>query len=111
MLEHNSKLNLVRIGSDITISSLKEIGSGLLASFHGIIGEIAIATVIRTLPEESEECPDCEFLPHCRGYFKWPERDYSCKGVKEIFRTLKNAAKGLKKDYVASLERAGENKT
>ena len=78
---------------------------------HGIIGEIAIATVIRTLPEESEECPDCEFLPHCRGYFKWPERDYSCKGVKEIFRTLKNAAKGLKKDYVASLERAGENKT
>ncbi|MGD9056300.1 MAG: hypothetical protein PVF38_09175 [Desulfobacterales bacterium] len=43
MLEHNSKLNLVRIGSDITISSLKEIGSGLLASFHGIIGEIDLA--------------------------------------------------------------------
>jgi predicted Zn-dependent protease len=43
MLEHNSKLNLVRIGSNITISSLKEIGNGLLASFHGIIGQIDLA--------------------------------------------------------------------
>ncbi len=43
MLENNSKLNLVRIGSDITYSSLKEIARGLLASFHGIIGEIDLA--------------------------------------------------------------------
>lgn len=43
MLKHNSKLNLVRIGSDITYSSLKEIGNGLLASFHGIIAEIDLA--------------------------------------------------------------------
>ena len=43
MLAPNSKLNLVRIGSHITISSLKEIGNGLLASFHGIIGEIDLA--------------------------------------------------------------------
>ena len=40
MLKNNSKLNLVRIGSDITYSSLKEIGSGLLTSFHGILKEI-----------------------------------------------------------------------
>jgi hypothetical protein len=43
MLKNNYKLNLVRIGSDITYSSLKEIGSGLLASFHGIINEIDLA--------------------------------------------------------------------
>jgi predicted Zn-dependent protease len=43
MLEHNSKLNLVRIGSDITYSSLKKIGNGLLDSFHGIIGQIDLA--------------------------------------------------------------------
>ena len=43
MLAHNSKLNLVRIGSDITISSLKQIGNGLLASFAGIIVEIDLA--------------------------------------------------------------------
>lgn len=43
MLRNKSKLNLVRVGSDITYSSLKEIGNGLLGSFHGIIGEIDLA--------------------------------------------------------------------
>ncbi len=43
MLTNNSKLNLVRIGSDITYSSLKEIGSGILTSFHGIINKIDLA--------------------------------------------------------------------
>jgi hypothetical protein len=43
MLENISKLNLVRVGSYITYSSLKEIGNGLLDSFRGIIGEISLA--------------------------------------------------------------------
>jgi predicted Zn-dependent protease len=43
MLKNISKLNLVRIGSYITYSSLKEIGSGLLESFRGIIGEINLS--------------------------------------------------------------------
>jgi hypothetical protein len=43
MLENISKLNLVRVGSYITYSSLKEIGDGLLDSFRGIIGEISLA--------------------------------------------------------------------
>ena len=43
MLENISKLNLVRVGSYITYSSLKEIGNGLLESFRGIIGEISLS--------------------------------------------------------------------
>ena len=43
MLENISKLNLVRIGSYITYSSLKKIGHGLLESFSGIIGEIDLS--------------------------------------------------------------------
>ena len=43
MLQNISKLNLVRIGSYITYSSLKEIGNGLLDSFRGIIGEISLS--------------------------------------------------------------------
>jgi hypothetical protein len=35
MLENISKLNLVRIGSYITYSSLKKIGDDLLESFSG----------------------------------------------------------------------------
>jgi hypothetical protein len=43
MLENISKLNLVRVGSYITYSSLKEIAGGLLESFRGIIGEINLS--------------------------------------------------------------------
>jgi len=43
MLKNISKLNLVRVGSYITYSSLKEIGNGLLDSFRGIIGEINLS--------------------------------------------------------------------
>jgi hypothetical protein len=43
MLENISKLNLVRIGSYITYSSLKKIGNDLLESFSGIIGEVDLS--------------------------------------------------------------------
>ncbi len=39
MLKNISKLNIVRIGSYITFSSLKKIGAGILESFRGIIKE------------------------------------------------------------------------
>jgi len=43
MLKKVSKLNVVRIGSDITYSSLKKIGEGILASFRGLINEINVS--------------------------------------------------------------------
>jgi hypothetical protein len=43
MLRNVSKLNIVRIGSYITYSSLKKIGDGILASFRGVIKEIDLA--------------------------------------------------------------------
>ena len=76
----------------------------------GMTGGAAIATFLQEVPEAREGCPDCEFLLHCRGYFKWPQKDYPCELVIRIFRILKNAAGELKKDYIASLERPGENK-
>lgn len=43
MFGNASKLNLVRIGSDITYSSLKKIKDGLLLSFRGFINEISLS--------------------------------------------------------------------
>lgn len=43
MLVNASKLNLVRIGSDITYSSLKKIKDGLLQSFRGLINDISLS--------------------------------------------------------------------
>lgn len=78
---------------------------------RGITGETASEDCIRNLVEESAECLDCEFLPHCRGCYKWPQKDYSCEGVKRIFQTLKRAARELKEDYAASLEGQRGNNT
>ncbi len=40
MIKNISKLNIVRIGSDITYSSLKKIGNGILESFRDLIKEV-----------------------------------------------------------------------
>ena len=37
-----SKINIVRIGSYITHSSLKEVGNGIMESFRGIINEFIV---------------------------------------------------------------------
>jgi len=43
MLNNTSTLNLVRIGSDITYSSLKKIGDGISSTFGGFIKEISVS--------------------------------------------------------------------
>jgi len=43
MLKGVSKLNIVRIGSYITYSSLKYIGAGILESFGGMIDEVELS--------------------------------------------------------------------
>jgi predicted Zn-dependent protease len=43
MLRNGSKLNIVRIGSYITYSSLKKIGAGILESFRGVIDEVELS--------------------------------------------------------------------
>lgn len=50
---------------------------------------------------EKRECHECEFFSHCGGYFKWPDKSYSCVGVKKLFSTLRSAAEELKQDVSA----------
>jgi hypothetical protein len=62
-----------------------------------------------TLVTEGAECAGCPFLAPCRGYFKWPRRDYDCDGVKALFRTLQQAADELRGDLAAALPAGGDN--
>ncbi len=64
---------------------------------------------IKAIYKKKSECHNCEFLDKCRGYFKWPDKNFACDGIKELFKALKDAANELKHDY-ASLENAGERK-
>jgi hypothetical protein len=47
-------------------------------------------------------CAECPFFAPCRGYFKWPHRDYDCTGVISLFHTLKQAADELRDDLAAA---------
>ena len=47
-----------------------------------------VAALQQELLAEQGECGACEFFAHCGGYFKWPRKDYSCSGVKTLFRTF-----------------------
>jgi len=50
------------------------------------------------LNSETVECHECEFRDRCHGYFKFPDRNYNCDGVKHLFRTLRNAANEVRQD-------------
>jgi len=54
-----------------------------------------------TLLAEGAECAECSYFAPCRGYFKWPRRDYDCAGVKSLFHTLRKAADELRGDLAA----------
>jgi hypothetical protein len=54
-----------------------------------------------SLLAEGAECAGCPFFAPCRGYFKWPRRDYDCAGVKTLFHTVKRAADELRDDLAA----------
>lgn len=48
--------------------------------------------------QEGGECSTCSFFAQCRGYFKWPQRDYDCSGVKTLLQTLRQAGEELRRD-------------
>jgi sulfatase maturation enzyme AslB (radical SAM superfamily) len=56
---------------------------------------------------EKTECDDCEFLECCGGYFKWPNKDFDCEGVKTLFSRLNLAAEELRNDLDSFQELPG----
>ena len=52
-------------------------------------------------PDHELECHDCKFLGRCGGYFKVPDKTYSCDGVKRVFQTLASATDEMRNDLAA----------
>ena len=69
--------------------------------------ESFVADWSRRLSAEGTECADCPFFASCRGYFKWPHRDYDCAGVKALLTTLQQAAGELREDLAAAAPVSG----
>ena len=53
------------------------------------------------------ECDGCEFFETCGGYFKWPNREFDCEGIKMLFSRLNLAAEELRNDLVSFQELSG----
>ena len=67
-----------------------------------------LADYQRALLAEKGECESCEFWDNCGGYFKWPDKQYQCDGVKSLFRTLKEAVGELQRELKSFDESQGE---
>ncbi len=68
-------------------------GSVPAADLNGFVDRFAAQ-----LLSEKRECHDCDFYGRCGGYFKWPDKSYSCDGIKKLFSSIQAAAAELKTD-------------
>jgi len=53
------------------------------------------------LLREKSECHSCDFFDCCGGYFKWPDRRFSCLRVKRLLASVRNAAGELESEMSA----------
>lgn len=61
----------------------------------------------RHLEESGAECGGCFLQSWCGGWFKWPDPDYDCHGVRGLFSVVEEAGTALRKDLEAAEEYGG----
>lgn len=70
--------------------------------------ELTLVPGAQTAPTLNKtECDGCEFFETCGGYFKWPNREFDCEGIKILFSRLNLAAEELRNDLVSFQELPG----
>jgi hypothetical protein len=71
-----------------------------LSDVHMPEGESDFLDQLRLdLLAEKGECSICPFFRNCVGYFKLPDRSYSCTHVKELLQMMKEAGKELRTEF------------
>jgi hypothetical protein len=66
-----------------------------------VVSPAQIENIIHEIKEidlDDGTCAPCPCRSYCRGYFKFPQQDYECFGIKRIFDALKSATTELKND-------------
>jgi hypothetical protein len=54
------------------------------------------------LQAKADECAVCGFFKNCAGYFRFPDPNYQCDGVRRLMGILKDAASDIEADLKAS---------
>lgn len=57
-----------------------------------------VATRLASLIGQGAECATCRWQTVCAGYFKWPDPEYACAGVKSLFAMIESAADEIGRD-------------
>lgn len=57
---------------------------------------------LAALIDGGKECQQCPWQELCQGYFKYPDPDYSCDNIVQIFEQLKAAADEIEQDLAAA---------
>ena len=60
--------------------------------------ETILDSLAGELRASGAECCSCRYCDLCAGYFKVPDRSYSCEHVKRVFAALEGAAAEVQKD-------------
>lgn len=65
-------------------------------------GRLAGCDTLPADPAAHRDCRSCIYLGPCGGYFKWPDHDYDCGVIKDIFARIEGAAEHLRADIAAA---------
>ena len=74
--------------------------SGSVGSAENLPAEF-VENHLKSLLEQGAECATCPWQQSCRGYFKWPDRAYSCEGIKDLFSIIQAAADEMARDLAS----------
>lgn len=74
--------------------------SGAAASTEHLPADF-VENHLKSLLEQGAECATCPWQQSCRGYFKWPDRAYSCQGIKDLFSVIQGAADEMARDLAS----------
>lgn len=61
-------------------------------------GRLAGCDTLANNPADHQDCRNCLYLARCWGFFKWPDHDYDCGGIKDVFARIEAAAIQLRYD-------------
>ncbi len=91
---HDQAITLWEIQGE-TPQTIRHIGLDGKISFPG---RLAGCASLPTNPAAHSDCRNCSYLITCAGYFKWPDAQYDCEGIKQVLVRIEAAAEQLRTD-------------
>ena len=97
----HSLLGTLREGGTGTLWIMLEEDPKVFARDGGQRPRDFVAAHLARLIGQGAECATCRWQKVCAGYFKWPDPEYDCAGVKQLFALFESAADEIGRDLAS----------